>query len=295
MRGSDYVELRALLAVAEHGVFARAADALDMSPSSLSQAIRSLETRLGVRLLNRTTRSVSPTEAGERLITRLRLTFDDLDAALREAAATAGRPSGALRLNASRLAARRLLAPRVAGFLAAWPEVTLEIVADDQLVDIVSGRFDAGVRLGESLEQDMLSVAVSPPLRQRVVGSPDYLRRAGRPAAPADLAAHACLNFRWPTSGKPYRWEFERAGEAFETPVAGPLISNDLEVIARAAADGAGLAMLFEDEIPDRLEAGELVPVLDDWTAPFLGFHLYYPSRRQLSPALRAFIDHLKA
>lgn len=294
MKGSDYIELRALLAVADHGVFARAADALNMSPSSLSQAIRSLETRLGVRLLNRTTRSVSPTEAGERLIARLRLTFDDLDGALREASATGGRPSGPLRINASRLAARRLLAPRVARFLAAWPEVTLEIIADDQLVDIVAGRFDAGVRLGESLEQYMISVAVSPPLRQRVVGSPDYLRRAGRPSTPADLAGHACLNFRWPTSGKPYRWEFERGGEALEKAVAGPLISNDPEVIAQAAADGAGLAMMIEDEVASRLETGALISVLDDWTAPFAGFHLYYPGRRHLSPALRAFIDHLK-
>lgn len=294
MRGSEYVELRALLAVAEHGVFARAADALNMSPSSLSHAVRSLEHRLGVRLLNRTTRSVSPTQVGEQLIARLRDTFDDLDAALRDAADSGARPAGLLRINASRLAARRLLGPRIAPFLTAWPDVSLEIVADDQLVDIVAERFDAGIRLGESLEQDMICVAVSPPLRQRVVASPDYLLRVGRPSAPSDLARHACLNFRWPTSGKPYRWEFEHNGRSLDVAVEGPLMSNDPEVIAAAAMGGAGLAMLFEDEMPGSLETGALVAVLTEWTAPFPGFHLYYPSRRQLSPALRAFIDHLK-
>ena len=286
-------DLAAFARIAELKSFRRAAQALGVSPSALSHALRNMEARLGVRLLHRTTRSVAPTEAGERLLARLRPALDDIDLALSEVKGFRDRPAGRLRINMSRSAARLIVAPRLASFLAAYPEVRLEIATDDGLTDIVAGGFDAGIRLDEALQADMVAVRLGGPQRLVVVGSPDYFARHGRPATPADLAGHACFRMRWP-SGALVPWEFERAGQAIRVEVDGPLIIDDALVQHRAALDGAGLAFVFEHHVAEEIAAGALEVVLDGWCPPFPGFHLYYPSRRQVSPALRAFIDHMR-
>lgn len=286
-------DLAAFVRVAELRSFRKAAAALGLSPSALSHTLRNIETKLGVRLLHRTTRSVAPTEAGERLLERLRPALDDIDAALSEAKSFSDRPAGRVRINTSRSAARFLIAPRLGAFAAAYPEVRLEIVTDDALADIVAAGCDAGVRLDEVLQPDMVAVRLGGEQRLVVVGSPDYLARNGAPQVPADLTGHACFRQRM-TSGGLLPWEFERGGEVLKLDPAGPLISDDSLVHLRAALDGAGLAYMFEAHVAEQLATGELVRVLDDWCAPFPGFFLYYPSRRQVSPALRAFIDHMR-
>ena len=295
MRPSDYAELRAFAAVLRHGSFTRAAAHLSLSPSALSQTVRNLEERLGTRLLNRTTRSVAPTQSGARLAERLLPVLDDLDAVAEVAAERDGAPSGRLRLNAYRFAALHIVAPLVGPFLTKFPAVTLDLVVDDALVDIVSGGFDAGLRLGERLEKDMIAVPLGGDLREAVVGSPAYLAAHGTPEHPRDLARHVCLGMRWPTTGSPYRWEFEKDDEELRIPVAGPLVCDEAEVRLRAAADGLGLAYVFEHEAAPFLASGRLVRVLADWTPPFPGCFLYYPSRRHMPPALRAFIDFARA
>lgn len=293
MRGRDHVELRAFVAVAEHGSFARAAAHLRLSPSSLSAIIRSLEERLGVRLLNRTTRSVGLSQAGSALLDRLRPALAELDAAVTEAASQDGAPSGTLRVNATRIAAIHHLAPLVASFIDAYPNVSLDLVVDDRLVDIVADGFDAGIRLGEKLERDMIAVRLSGDLEMMVVAALAYLDRVGTPRSPRDLTAHRCLNFRWPTDGSLYRWEFERGSEILEISVDGPLTSSEPEVLIRVALDGAGIAYLFANQVEEHIAAGRLVRLLPDWTPAFPGFFIYYPSRRQLRPPLRAFLDHV--
>jgi DNA-binding transcriptional LysR family regulator len=202
-----------------------------------------------------------------------------------------GRPSGTLRINSTRIAALHHLAPAVGPFLKAYPEITLDIVIDDRLVDIVGSRFDAGIRLGEKVEKDMVAVRIGGDLRMLVVGSPDYVEAHGRPKTPRDLQSHRCINFRWPTDGSFYRWEFERGNEEIEALVSGPLIVNDPELALAGALDGVGLAYLFEHTVGPHLAAGRLVHVLKEWSPPFPGFYLYYPGRRQMPPPLRAFID----
>ncbi|KAB0679334.1 LysR family transcriptional regulator [Aureimonas leprariae] len=295
MRQADYGEFRAFAAVARHGGFTRAAAHLGVSVSTLSQTIRKLEERLGTRLLNRTTRSVSPTEAGARLAERLLPALDELDAAAAGFGLAEGAPSGRLRLNANRFAAVHIVAPLAASFLRRHPAVSFELVVDDALVDIVSGGFDAGVRLGERLENDMVAVRLGGPVRMIVVASPGYLAARGVPAVPDDLAGHHCINMRRPTDRSPYRWEFERDGEEIHAAVEGSFVCDDPAVRLRAAVDGLGLACVFEAEAAAHLRSGELVRVLDDWTPPFPGCFLYYPGRRHVGPALRAFIDHAKA
>jgi DNA-binding transcriptional LysR family regulator len=292
MRGSDYSELRAFAAVAEHGSFVRAAAQLGISPSALSQTIRRLEERLGIRLLNRTTRSVAPSEAGSRLLARLLPALGGLDAAVADIRSLRAAPSGLLRINSTRTGAIHYLAPMIGRFLARYPEVTLDIIVEDRLVDIVSGRFDAGIRLGEMVAKDMVAVRLSGDVEMMVVGAPAYFRKFGTPKTPRDLRGHRCINFRWPTDLSFYRWEFERGGEKLEAAVQGPLIVNEPEIAIRAAIDGVGLAYLFEHQIRPWIKARKLAPVLRDWSPPFPGFYLYYPSR-QVSPALRAFIDFL--
>lgn len=291
MRGSEYSEFRAFAAVVRHGTFTRAAAHLGVSPSALSQTIRNLEARLGARLLNRTTRSTSPTEAGSRLAAKLLPLIDDLDALATTAVEPEGAPSGRLRLNAGRMAGLHVVAPLVAPFLLRHPAVGLELVLDDALVDIVAAGFDAGVRLGEVLEQDMIAIRLGGDARMAVVGSPDYLAARDVPEHPRDLAAHTCLGMLWPTDRSPYQWEFERAGEALRVAVAGPLTCDEPQLRLRAAAEGLGLAYVFESEAAALLDAGRLVRVLEDWTPPFPGCFLYYPGRRHVAPALRAFID----
>ncbi|HVZ02178.1 MAG TPA: LysR family transcriptional regulator [Dongiaceae bacterium] len=291
MRGSDYAELRAFATIAEQGSFARAAAQMQVSPSAVSQTLRGLETRLGVRLLNRTTRSVAPTEAGTRLLERLLPAMAEFDAAIADVKALSGRPSGTLRINCPRTAAIHVLAPLIGPFLKAYPDITLDIVTEEKLVDIVAARFDAGIRLGEKVERDMVAVRFGGDLEMLAVGSPDYFARHGKPKTPRDLKAHRCINTRWPTDGSLYRWEFERGTEELEAAVTGPLIVNEPDVAVRAAVDGVGIAYLFRYQIQAALAAGKLVTVLEEWTPPFPGFYLYYPGRRQMPPPLRAFID----
>ncbi len=286
-------DLSAFAAVAAHRSFRRAADDLGLSPSSLSHTLRSLERALGVRLLNRTTRSVAPTEAGERLLQKLGPALRDLDAALQTVEAFREGPSGTVRINAPTTAARLLLRHVVPSVLARHPAVAVDLVAEDRLVDIVAEGFDAGVRLGEAVPQDMVGVRFGGDIRFLAVVAPSYLARAGTPTAPDDLRRHACIRQRLP-SGKPYRWEFERHGQAIMVDVPGALTLNHSELMADAAADGLGIAYVHAWAARSHLDAGRLVAVLDDWSPPLPGLFLYYPSRRQPPSALRAFIDVLK-
>lgn len=292
MRGREYSELRVFVEVTEAASFARAAERLDVTASALSQSIRNLEQRLGARLLNRTTRSVGLTDAGAQLLEQIRPAFATLEAAVAAARTQGGRPSGPLRINSSRIAAVHYLAPLIGPFLDAHTEIKLDLVLDDALVDIVGGGFDAGVRIGERLERDMLAIRLSGDVEMQVVASPDYIGRHGRPVTPRELDRHRCINFRM-SNGAPYRWEFERGGEKLDVTVDGPLLVNDFHVAIRAARDGVGLIYLFEDMVRDDLATGALVQVLADWTPPFPGFYLYHSSGRQVVPALRAFLDFM--
>ena len=293
MRGSDYAELRAFVAVAEHGNFARAAARLGISASALSQTIRTLEERMGIRLLNRTTRSVAPSEAGQRLLTRLLPALADLDQAVADITALRDTPTGLLRINAPRVAIVHRLAPLIAPFHAAYPDIVIDIIVDDKLSDIVADRFDAGIRLGEMVEKDMVSVKLGGEMRLVVVASPDYIARHGMPKTPRDLRDHPCVASRWPTDGSLYHWEFERGDEKLEVAVSGPLSTTDNDLMLRAVLEGIGIGYLFDHHVVEHLAAGRLVSMLDDWTPPFPGFHLYYPSRRQMPPPLRAFVDFI--
>ncbi|QKK26834.1 LysR family transcriptional regulator [Rhizobium hidalgonense] len=295
MRGSDYAELRAFAAVAEHGNFARAAARLGMSASALSQTIRTLEERMGIRLLNRTTRSVAPSEAGQRLLSRLLPALADLDRAVADVSALRDKPAGLLRINAPRVAIVHTLAPLIAPFNAVYPEIMMDIIVDDKLSDIVAGRFDAGIRLGEMVEKDMVSVKLGGEMRLVVIASPDYIARHGMPQTPRDLREHSCVASRWPTDGSLYHWEFERGDEKLEVAVSGPLSTTDNDLMLRAVLDGIGIGYLFDHHVAEYLVAGRLVSMLDDWTPPFPGFHLYYPSRRQMPPPLRAFVDFVRS
>lgn len=294
MRGSEYAQLRAFVAVVEHGSFVRAAAHLGMSASALSQTIRQLEERLDVRLLNRTTRSVSPSDAGARLLLRLQPALNEVDAALAGVTQAPGTPSGRLRINAPRIAAIHYLAPLIGPFLNTYPGVSLDIVTDERLVDMVAGGFDVGIRLGESLDQDMIAVELSGHLEMMVVASPAYIEQFGTPHSPHDLGEHQCLSYRWPTDGSLYRWEFERAGERLAISVNGPLVVTEPEMLTRVTLEGAGIAYLFEHQVREHISAGRLVHLLQDWTPAFPGFYLYYPSQRQMAPALRAFLDFVK-
>ena len=293
MQRAAVSDLSAFVAVATHRSFSRAAAELGLSPSALSHTVRSLEERLDLRLLNRTTRSVAPTEAGERLLERLRPALRDIDDALEDANAFRAKPAGRLRLNVPRSAALLLLAPVMTRFITAYPQMRLEITTEDRLVDIVASGYDAGVRFGESVERDMVAVRIGPDLRMAVVGSPAYFRRHPKPVKPRDLHGHACIRFRLP-SGAIYRWEFEKKGEVLEVEVDGPLTLSDQQVMLQAALDGAGLAIVLESHARPHLKARQLVRVLADWCPPFPGYFLYYPSRRQVPAGLRAFIDMMR-
>ncbi len=243
-----------------------------------------------MRLLARTTRSVAPTEAGRRLLKRLAPALAEIDQALGAALETKDRPAGILRISAPLVATQLMLAPRLGEFVRHYPDITLDLRIDNAFTDIVAAGFDAGVRLGENLEADMIAVRLGGPQRGAVVGSPAYFEARPAPSHPRDLAQHRCLRQRFP-GGRLYRWEFEKNGQIVEIGVEGPLIANDNGILLEAALAGAGLVWLFEDYTRDFLAEGRLVRVLEDWCAPFEGFHLYYPSRRQMRPALRAFID----
>ncbi|WP_343714066.1 LysR family transcriptional regulator [Inquilinus sp.] len=295
MRGSDYAELRAFAAVAEAASFSRAARRLGVSPSALSQTLRGLEGRLGVRLLNRTTRSVTPTEAGERLLDRLRPLFAEFDQAVEEVNRFRDAPAGRLRINVPRFAASHFVGPALGRFHSTHPGVELEVVVDDTITDIVAGRFDAGIRLGETLERDMVAVPLTCALELAAVATPDYLAEHGVPESPADLHRHRCLRFRWPGGGDLYRWEFAKGGQEVTLAVDGPLVVNDTALMLQAALGGVGIAYLLDCQVQADVEAGRLRRVLGDWSPRFPGFYLYHPGRRQMPPALRAFIDVLRS
>lgn len=294
MRGSDFAELKAFAAVVERASFARAAAHLGLSPSALSQTIRQLEARLGTRLLNRTTRSVSPTAAGERLHARLAPLLHEMADAVAEASAAAGHAGGILRINTLGMAARQVIAPRLGRFHRAHPGVRLDIVVDDGLSDIVAGRFDAGIRVGARLEKDMIAVRLTPDIRMLAVASPDYLARRGTPRTPADLQGHAGIQWQLLADGSPARWAFEKRGKRLEVAMAGPLVTNSSELGVAAALQGLGIAYAFERGHVDALVAqGRLVPVLADWSVTQPGLFLYYANRRHPPAALAAFIDCL--
>jgi DNA-binding transcriptional LysR family regulator len=293
MSRAELTDLAAFVTVATHRSFRRAATELGVSSSALSHRLRGLEERLGLRLLHRTTRSVAPTEAGERLLERLRPALRDIADAIEDANLFRDKPAGRLRLNVPRSAAILLLAPVMTRFVRDYPKMQLEIATEDRFVDIVAGGYDAGVRFGESVEPDMVAVRISADQRLAVVGAPAYVAAHPLPLTPHELRDHACVRFRLPSGGY-YRWEFEKDGKTLEVEVDGPLALGDQEMMLRAALDGAGLAMVLEGHARRHLQEGSLVRALADWCQPFPGYFLYYPSRRHVPAGLRAFIDMMR-
>jgi DNA-binding transcriptional LysR family regulator len=288
---SDFGQLRAFAAVASLRSFSRAAALLGVSASALSQAVRGLEERVGIQLLNRTTRSVSLTQAGELLFARVRPAVAEIGAALGDAQRYGARPAGTVRVHSFRFSAARFITPILAEFSAAYPEITLDITLNDEVVDIVGSGFDAAIRMGELIERDMVAVRLSPDLSQIAVAAPDYLAQYGTPRHPRDLAAHRCVGWRWPGRDWVYEWEFFEDGKWFEVAVKGPLIASDKEFGLKAAIDGAGIAFTIREMAEAAIADGKLVPLLEQWAAPFPGYFLCYPAQRQMAPALRAFID----
>ncbi len=293
MERNDLSILAAFLAVAEERSFTRAAKRLGVSPSAMSHAIRGLEEDIGVRLLSRTTRSVAPTEAGERLLARLRPGLADIQDALDQLSGLRDRPAGRVRLLVPRLAGTRVLGPRLAQFTRDYPDVVLDITADDSRLDIVAGGFDAGIHFGEYIQKDMIAVRVSKDHRAAIVGAPSYFESRPKPKSPRDLLSQRCINFRHGSAGV-YRWEFDKGKKSLSVAVNGPLIVDDVEILVRAALDGVGLAFVSDEYVAPHLASGALVRVLEDWCQPFPGFFLYYPSRRQQPAALSALINALR-
>jgi len=290
MQKSGLVGLEAALAVARCQSFRRAANELGISTTALSNAVAGLETRLGVRLFHRTTRSVSLTEAGERFVARIGPALSEIRGAMDETTLHRLSPIGTLRINASLGAVRMVFAPIVLVYLSRYPDMKVEIVTEGQMVDIVAEGFDAGIRLSETVPQDMVRIPIGGDLRMAVVGSPEHFSRFPIPASPADLAGHPCVRARFP-SGAPSRWEFSRHGEPMNIEVSGPLTLDDPGLMREAALAGAGLAYLADWYVRDDLAAGRLVRVLQDWTPSYRGLALYYPPGRQLPAGLRAFVD----
>lgn len=293
MERAHLSRLVVLRTVAELGSFRGAADRLGIAPSAVSQAVALLEADLGVRLLARTTRSTRPTDEGARLLERVGGALDEIGAALAETAARPELPSGALRITMPHLAADEVVMRRIPEFVARYPLIELDIRTSDRFEDIVESGCDAGLRLGESLETDMIAVRASGPRRGVIVGAPDYFARHPKPRHPRDLKDHNCIRRRF-ASGRLYRWELEKDGRALSVSVTGNLILPQQDLIRRAALQGLGLAFLFKDVVAGDLRDGRLTAVLDDWCPPFEGFYIYYPSRRQMRPALRAFIDFFR-
>ena len=290
MSKAGLLELNAVAAVAAAKNFRAAAAELGMSASALSHAVAALEARMGVRLFNRTTRSVSLTEAGERFLEKVGPALKDIAAAMEAANQFRATPSGTLRINTSEGGARRLLIPIVLEFLRRFPDVHVDIVSEGRMVDVVADGFDAGIRLIETVPQDMIAIPLRAEERFFVVGAPAYFEKHGRPAAPTDLLNHACLRLRLP-SGAVYRWEFERHSEEIRLDVKGPMTLQSMDLMLEAAVGGAGLAYMTEQNVAEELAAGRLETVLEDWTPPFPGLCVYYSGHRHVPPALRAFID----
>lgn len=293
MDRTQLAQLVVFVTVAETGGFRAAADRLGIAPSAVSHAISALESSLGVRLLARTTRSTLPTEEGRRLLARVAGPLSEVAAGLAETAEQADAPSGPLRLTMPLLAADMVIMPRLAAFTARYPRIEVDIRASDIFENIVESGCDAGLRLGENLEADMIAVAAGGPQRGLIVAAPAYFAQNAPPSQPRDLALHNCIRRRF-GSGRIYRWDLEKDGRALSVDVHGTLILPQQELIHRAALQGLGLAYLFEDMVADDLRAGRLVCVMEDWCPPFAGFFIYYPSGRQMRPALRAFVDFFR-
>lgn len=294
MPRADLNDLTAFLAVAQERSFTRAAARLGVSQSALSQTLRGLEARLGLRLLSRTTRSLSPTEAGERLLREVGPALDRIEAGLAALGEFREKPAGTIRITAGDHAVRTILWPKLARFLPDYPDIRVELAIDYGLTDIAAERFDAGVRFGEQVEKDMISVPIGPEVRFAAVAAPACLAGRRRPAAPQDLVEHRCINLRLPTRGGLYAWEFEKGGRAMQVRVDGQLVFNGIYEVLDAALAGFGLAYLPEDLARPHLASGALVQVLEDWSPPFPGYHIYYPSRRQSSPAFTLLVDALR-
>jgi DNA-binding transcriptional LysR family regulator len=294
MSRRDTGDLIAFLAVARERSFTRAAASLGVSPSALSHTMRGLEERLGLQLLTRTTRSVSPTKAGERLLRTVAPHFDGIEEALAALTELRDKPAGALRLVANDHAAETILWPAVERLQRDYPDITIEIDVDNGLADIVAGRYHAGVRLGERVDKDMIAVRISPDLRMAVVGAPSYFARHPKPRSPKDLTAHACINLRLPTLGGFYVWEFEKGGKETKVRVEGPLAFNSSKLVVEAALAASGLAFVLEDRVKAHLKSGKLIRVLADWCPSFSGYYLYYPSRRQPTPAFTLIVEALR-
>ena len=291
--GGDLAAFTAFLAVAAHRSFRSAAAELNITPSAISHAIKALEQRLGARLFNRTTRSVSLTDAGERLAEKLRPAMASIEEALQSVDTEAGTPRGTVRINASEGAIRLVLKPVLARFLRQYPQVHLDIVSDGRLGDIVSDGFDAGIRLTEAVPQDMVAIAVTAPMRFAAVASPAYLRARGRPLRPLDLHQHDCIRFRF-ESGAIYRWEFEHQGTTERVNVSGPITLTDQPLMVDAAVDGIGIAFVPEHLALEPLADGRLLRLLEDWCPEFPGLSLYYPGHRHVPPGLKALIGLLQ-
>ncbi|MDB5725529.1 MAG: LysR family transcriptional regulator [Novosphingobium sp.] len=294
MKRETMADLVAFLAVARERSFTRAAAQLGVSPSALSHTIRKLEERLGVRLLTRTSRSVSPTEAGERLLQRVGPRFDEVDAELQGLNELRDKPAGTVRISVGDHPAETILLPALTGLLPQYPDLNVEISVNNGFVDIVAEGFDAGIRLGETLAQDMIAVPISPELRMAIVGAPAYFATTSMPRTPDDLARHNCIGLRFRRDGGTAVWDLEDGERTVNVRVGGQLVVNNVALLRLSALAGVGLAYVMEDHVRDDLRSGALVQVLEDWCPPFAGYHLYYTSRRQQSPALTLLIDALR-
>ena len=294
MLKENFNELQIFLVVARERSFTKAAGKLGVSQSALSHAMKALEERLNIRLLTRTTRSVAPTEAGERIIACLEPRIADLEQELEALVQLNGTASGNIRLSAGEHAARSLEWPKLKPFLREYPEINLELVVDNGFVDIVEGRFDAGIRLGESVDKDMIAVKIGPDMRMAVVGAPSYFAANPVPDTPHELQNHRCINMRLPTAGGLYHWEFEREGKPLRVRVEGQVTFNLQAERIDAALSGFGLACIPEDRVQEYIKSGELIQVLQEWCPSFPGYYLYYPSRKQHPPAFALMIDALR-
>jgi DNA-binding transcriptional LysR family regulator len=287
-------DVTAFLAVARERSFTRAAAQLGLSPSALSHTIRGLEERLGLRLLARTTRSVAPTEAGERLLRNIGPRLEEIESELSALSELRDKPAGTLRITTGEHAAETILWPALAQLLPRYPDIKVELIIDYGLTDIVAERYDAGVRLGEQVAKDMIAVRIGPDLRMAVVGSPAYFTSRTQPRTPQQLTEHSCINIRLPTHGGIYAWEFEKRGRSLRVRVDGQVVFNNISLRLQAVRAGLGLAYLPEDQVQSELADGRLIRVLQDWCPGFSGYHLYYPSRRQPAPAFAVLAEALR-
>ncbi len=294
MPRTDLNDIIAFLAVAREGSFTKAAAKLGVTQSALSQTVRNLEGRLGLRLLTRTTRNIAPTEAGERIIQAVGPKLDEVEAELAALSALRDKPAGTVRLSAGEHAADLILWPAVHKLLPQYPDIKVEIIIDNGLTDIVAERLDAGVRLGEQVAKDMVAVRIAPDMRMAVVGAPQYFKGRKPPRTPQDLTEHDCINLRLPTAGGLYAWEFEKGDRELRVRVEGRLVFNTATMAVKAALAGHGLAFVPEDRVGEHIRAGRLIRALADWCPPFPGFHLYYPSRRQPTPAFAVLVGALR-